>query len=126
VIDSGMAPVSWLPALPQPVRAVMALRARAMDHTLRRAAGDGHVPVNPQMIGSGFFAVGGFHPSSRGCRARAGELAGPVARAVAPSEAVTRRGGAPGPGGHEAAWLPGLGVLIPQAARQRRLRSRPG
>jgi lysophospholipase L1-like esterase len=48
-----------------------------MDHTLRRAAGDGHVPVNPPMIGSGFFAEDGFHPSSQGYRARAGELAGP-------------------------------------------------
>ena len=84
VIVSGMAPVSRFPALPQPMRAVMALRARAMDHTLRRAAGDGHVPVNPQMIGSGFFAADGFHPSSQGYRAWAGELAGPVARAVAP------------------------------------------
>jgi len=84
VIISGMAPVSRFPALPQPMRAVLALRARAMDHTLRRAAGAGHVPVNPQMIGSGFFAEDGFHPSSQGYRAWASELAGPVARALAP------------------------------------------
>jgi lysophospholipase L1-like esterase len=84
VIVSGMAPVSRFPALPQPMRAVMALRARAMDHALRRASGDGHVPVNPQMISSGFFAADGFHPSSQGYRAWARELAGPVARAVAP------------------------------------------
>jgi lysophospholipase L1-like esterase len=84
VIVSGMAPVSQFPALPQPMRAVMALRARAMDHTLRRAAGDRHVPVNPRMIGSGFFAEDGFHPSSQGYRAWADELAGPVARAVTP------------------------------------------
>jgi lysophospholipase L1-like esterase len=83
VIVSGMAPVSRFPALTQPMRAVLALRARAMDHTLRRAAGDGHVPVNPTMIGSGFFAEDGFHPSSQGYRAWAGELAGPVTRAVA-------------------------------------------
>jgi hypothetical protein len=106
------------------MRAVMALRARAMDRMLCRAAGDGHVPVNPQMIGSGFFAGDGFHPSSQGYRARAGELAGPVARAMAPRETVMRCGGAPD--GHEAAWLPGLRVLIPQAAPQRRLSSRPG
>jgi lysophospholipase L1-like esterase len=84
VIVSGMAPVSRFPALPQPVRAVLALRASAMDHALRRVAGDGHVPVNPQMIGSGFFAADGFHPSSKGYRAWAGELAGPVSRALAP------------------------------------------
>ena len=35
VIICGMAPVSRFPALPQPMRAVMALRARAMDHVLR-------------------------------------------------------------------------------------------
>lgn len=76
--------MSRFPALPQPMRAVIALRARAMDRTLRRAAGDGHVPVNPQMIGSGFCAADGFHPSSLGYRVWASELAGPVARAVAP------------------------------------------
>jgi lysophospholipase L1-like esterase len=69
VIVSGMAPVSRFPALPQPMRAVLALRARAMDHTLRRVAGDRHVPVSPRMIGSGFFAEDGFHPSSQGYRA---------------------------------------------------------
>ncbi len=84
VIVSGMAPVSRFPALPQPMRAVMALRARAMDHTLRRAAGDRHVPVVPRMIGRGFFAADGFHPSSQGYRAWAGGLAGPVTRAVVP------------------------------------------
>jgi lysophospholipase L1-like esterase len=78
-----MAPVSWFPALPQPMRAVMALRARAMDHVLRRLAGDRHVPVDPQIIGNGFFAEDGFHPSSSGYRAWAGQLAGPVAQAVA-------------------------------------------
>jgi lysophospholipase L1-like esterase len=82
VIVSGMAPVSRFPALPQPMRAVMALRARAMDHTLRRVAGDGYVPVSTQMIGGGFFAEDGFHPSSDGYRAWAGELAGPVCRSV--------------------------------------------
>ena len=83
VIICGMAPVSRFPALPQPMRAVMALRARAMDHTLRRVAAGRHVPVDPQMIGSGFFAEDGFHPSSHGYRAWADVLAGPVALAVA-------------------------------------------
>jgi lysophospholipase L1-like esterase len=61
----------------------MAMRARAMDHTLRRAAAGRHVPVDPQMIGSGFFAADGFHPSSKGYSAWAGALAGPVAQAAA-------------------------------------------
>jgi hypothetical protein len=38
VIVSGMAPVSRFPALPQPMRGVMALRARAMDHAAPRPA----------------------------------------------------------------------------------------
>ncbi len=83
VIICGMAPVNRFPALPQPMRAVMALRAQAMDHTLRRVAAGRHVPVDPQMIGSGFFAADGFHPSSKGYSAWAGALAGPVALAVA-------------------------------------------
>lgn len=83
VIVSGMAPVIRFPALPQPMRAVLALRARAMDNVLRQVAADRHVPVDPAMIGEGFFAADGFHPSSRGYRAWAGQLAGPVARAVA-------------------------------------------
>ncbi|MBO0803771.1 MAG: SGNH/GDSL hydrolase family protein [Nocardiopsaceae bacterium] len=83
VIVSGMAPVSRFPALPQPMRAVLALRARTMDHTLHRAVGDRHVPVNPQMIDRNFFAEDGFHPSSQGYRTWAGELADPVARTVA-------------------------------------------
>jgi lysophospholipase L1-like esterase len=83
VIVSGMAPVSRFPALPQPLRAVMSLRASAMDQTLRRVAGRRHVPVNPQMIAGGFFADDGFHPSREGYRIWAGELAGPVVRAMA-------------------------------------------
>jgi hypothetical protein len=95
------------PTLPQPLRAVMALRAGAMDHTLRCAAGDGHVPV---MIGSGYFAEDGFHPASQGYRAWAGELAGPVAgpRTVSLG-VVTRRGDAPdGHNGRLAARIQGL------------------
>ncbi len=82
VIVSGMAPVSRFPALPQPMRAVLALRAKAMDQVLRRVAGQRYVPVTSQMIRSGFFAEDGFHPSSTGYRGWAAELAGPVVRAV--------------------------------------------
>jgi len=82
VIVSGMAPVSRFPALPQPMRAVLSLRASAMDQTLRRVADGRHVPVRPQLITSGFFAEDGFHPSSEGYRAWAGELVGPVVQAV--------------------------------------------
>lgn len=83
VLVCGMAPVSRFPALPQPLRAVMALRARAMDNALRQVAPDRHVPADPTMIGSEFFAKDGFHPSSAGYRAWAGQLAGPVTHALA-------------------------------------------
>lgn len=82
LIVSGMAPVSRFPALPQPVRAVMALRARAMDQVLRRVAADRYVRVDPGLIGDGFFAEDGFHPSTRGYRAWADELAEPVVTAM--------------------------------------------
>ncbi len=83
VIVCAMAPVSRFPALPQPMRAVMALRAIAMDHTLRRLAGSRHVRADPAIIGPGFFAADGFHPSGQGYRAWAGDLAGPVTAALA-------------------------------------------
>ena len=57
------------------MRAVMAVRARAMDHTLRRVAAGRHVPVDSRLIGSGFFAEDGFHPSSKGYSAWADALA---------------------------------------------------
>jgi lysophospholipase L1-like esterase len=82
VIVCGMAPVRKFPALPQPMRAVMALRAIAMDHTLRRLAGPRHVPVDPSIIDGTFFAADGFHPSSRGYEAWAALLAEPVASAL--------------------------------------------
>jgi lysophospholipase L1-like esterase len=82
VIVCGMAPVSKFPALPQPMRAVMALRAIAMDHTLRRLAGPGHVRVDPSIIDGAFFAEDGFHPSGRGYQAWADRLAEPVAAAL--------------------------------------------
>ena len=120
MIVSGMAPVSRFPALPQPMRAAMALRAGVMDHALRRAAGDGHVPANPQMIGSGFFAEDGFHP--------AGETVRGQAQSQDRSPGQWHPGGCRGdaPDGTTVAWLPGFRVLIARAAPQRRVRSRPG
>jgi len=82
LIVSEMAPVSRFPALPQPMRAVMALRARAMDETLRRAAGARHVAVDSKTIGDGFFAEDGFHPSSSGYGAWADQLTGPLVNAL--------------------------------------------
>ena len=52
----------------------MALRAIAMDHTLRRLAGSRHVRVDPAIIDGTFFAEDGFHPSARGYQAWAASL----------------------------------------------------
>jgi len=82
VIVSGMAPVSRFPALPQPMRSVMAVRAKAMDRVLARVALGRHVPVDPRIIDSGFFATDGFHPSSAGYGAWADQLAAPVAHSI--------------------------------------------
>jgi lysophospholipase L1-like esterase len=82
VIVCGMAQVSRFPALRQPLRAVMAVRAKTMDDTLRRVGQERHVPVGPAIIDAEFFALDGFHPSSAGYRAWAGELVGPVARVL--------------------------------------------
>ncbi|ARQ69155.1 SGNH/GDSL hydrolase family protein [Streptomyces marincola] len=69
---SGMPPVRRFPALPQPLRAVLGLRARLMDRVLRESAGECGafcvaLPVEamadqPHL----FFARDRFHPSARG------------------------------------------------------------
>jgi lysophospholipase L1-like esterase len=86
VVVSGMAPVSRFPALPQPMRAVMAVRAKAMDRVLAQLAPGRHVPVDPRIIDSSFFATDGFHPSSTGYGAWADQLAEPVAHAITESK----------------------------------------
>ncbi|MEV7012742.1 SGNH/GDSL hydrolase family protein [Streptosporangium sp. NPDC051022] len=79
IVVTGMPPVSRFPALPQPLRAVMGLRARALDRVMRETAADVagvtyaavDVPAEP----AGFFARDGFHPSARGYEVWAGGLA---------------------------------------------------
>jgi lysophospholipase L1-like esterase len=80
VIVSGMAPVGHFPSMPQPMRWVMGLRARAMDHELRREPG--YVPVDASMVRPEFFSRDGFHPSSRGYQEWAEHLTGPVTRVI--------------------------------------------
>jgi lysophospholipase L1-like esterase len=81
VVVSGMAPVGRFPSLPQPLRWVMGLRARAMDHELRRDPG--FVPLDASMARPELFGRDGFHPSSRGYQEWAEQLAGPVIRVIA-------------------------------------------
>lgn len=72
LVVSGMPPVHRIPAIPQPLRFVLAGRARAMDQITRQvsaARGATYVPISPP--GSGgreLFASDGFHPSEAGYR----------------------------------------------------------
>ncbi|MFI2029808.1 SGNH/GDSL hydrolase family protein [Streptomyces buecherae] len=87
----GFPPVWRFPALPQPSRAVLGLRALRMDQVLRESAvrnGVFHVPLPVDSMASeprSFFAEDRFHPSARGYAEMAGSfvplaLAGIAAR----------------------------------------------
>ncbi|REE99018.1 SGNH/GDSL hydrolase family protein [Thermomonospora umbrina] len=84
VLVTGMPPLHRFPSLPQPLRAVMGLRAHAMDHAARRAAA--RLPRVAHVRAAGgdpgderFFGADRFHPSVEGYRLWAGQLAGPAA-----------------------------------------------
>lgn len=86
VVLAGMPPVHRFPSLPQPLRGVLGLRARAMDRVLRDEAQVApraqHVPARASFE-AGFSAADGFHPSSAGYRAWARILARYVVGGVA-------------------------------------------
>ncbi|GAB2875279.1 SGNH/GDSL hydrolase family protein [Streptomyces mayteni] len=69
---SGMPPVRRFPALPQPLRAVLGLRARLMDRVLRESAEDRgafYVALPVEAMADrphAFFATDRFHPSAHG------------------------------------------------------------
>jgi len=79
VIVSGMPPVHRIPAIPQPLRFVVAGRARAMDQITRQvsaARGAAYVPISmARASGRELFAPDGFHPSEAGYRAWAQAIA---------------------------------------------------
>jgi lysophospholipase L1-like esterase len=79
VIVSGMPPVGRIPAIPQPLRFVVARRARAMDQITQQvsaACGATYVPISvPRAAGRQLFAADGFHPSEAGYRAWAQAIA---------------------------------------------------
>lgn len=66
---SGLPPMHLFPALPQPLRAYLGARARALDAQLARwVAADPtmhHLPI-PALRGDGMMASDGFHPGPRG------------------------------------------------------------
>lgn len=81
VVLAGVPPVGSFPALPQPLRAVVGLHARALDRALRQIAADlpavVHSPV-PAMTGPRMLAADGFHPSAEAYQHWAAHLAAAV------------------------------------------------
>ena len=66
VVLLGMPPLGEFPALPRPLRSVLARRARAIDvvgAAVASASGVLHLPM-PLAEGDGMFAADGFHPSA--------------------------------------------------------------
>lgn len=79
VLLSGLPPVAHLPALPQPLRWVMGLKAAVLDAVARElAAGHAHIRHVPLILDTGdraMLASDGYHPSAKGCAAWAELLA---------------------------------------------------
>lgn len=79
LLVSGVPPVSLFPALPQPLRGVLGMKAQVLDAAVREL-----VPMLPKAVyvplalnpqDSGMMAEDGYHPSATGCKAWAEVLA---------------------------------------------------
>lgn len=79
VLVSGVPPVLHFPALPQPLRGVLGMKARVLDAAVREL-----VPARPRTLyvplalnprDRGMMAEDGYHPSAAGCTAWAEVLA---------------------------------------------------
>jgi lysophospholipase L1-like esterase len=71
IILAGIPPLQHMPGLPRALRAILGLRARAMDDVLRRRARQTpnvrHVPLATQSrMAANFFTDDGFHLASSG------------------------------------------------------------
>lgn len=79
VLLSGVPPVAHFPALPQPLRWVMGLKATVLDEAARTLAlGQKHicyVPLDLDTRDRTMMASDGYHPSEKGCAAWAQLLA---------------------------------------------------
>lgn len=82
IVLSGLPPLHGFPALPQPLRALLGMRARGFDAIAEDVAGaaDGVVfspnRFEPDPAG---FAEDGYHPSAASCAAWAGTLSATIA-----------------------------------------------
>lgn len=70
---SGVPPIGSFPALPQPLRAVMGMKAAALDRVLASLAAARsdtlHVPLALNAHDAAMMAHDGYHPSAAGCAA---------------------------------------------------------
>lgn len=79
VIVSGVPLVSHFPALPQPLRWVLGMKASVLDRAVRELVSQlprtAYVPLVLSPRDSGMMAEDGYHPSAAGCAAWAQVLA---------------------------------------------------
>ncbi|OWW18225.1 SGNH/GDSL hydrolase family protein [Noviherbaspirillum denitrificans] len=79
VLLSGVPPLRHFPALPQPLRWVMGLKADVLDAAARELAdareGVRYVPLALDTDDRSMMASDGYHPSAKGCTAWAATLA---------------------------------------------------
>lgn len=73
ILLSGVPPLAHFPALPQPLRWVMGLKAKALDRALRELAASlprtRYVPLALDASDPDMMASDGYHPSAKGCGA---------------------------------------------------------
>lgn len=86
ILLSGVPPVAHFPALPQPLRWVMGLKAATLDHAARELAPQHartcYVPLVLDTRDRAMMASDGYHPSAKGCAAWAQLLAAAAAKSL--------------------------------------------
>lgn len=79
VLLSGIPPMAHFPALPQPLRWVMGLKAEVLDRAAKDIAAERaqtfHIPIALDTKDRTMMASDGYHPSAKGCTAWAQLLA---------------------------------------------------
>jgi lysophospholipase L1-like esterase len=84
---SGVPPLGHFPALPQPLRWIMGLKAQTLDHAALQLASTRsrtrHVPMLLDTGNASLMAHDGYHPSAKGCAAWAQLLVNACAADIA-------------------------------------------
>lgn len=86
IVLSGVPPIGYFPALPQPLRWVMGMKAAVLDLATRELAADHprtcYVPLLLDTTDRAMMASDGYHPSAKACTAWAQLLADAGASAL--------------------------------------------